>query len=264
MVEWLIRKLLGTKSEREVKRLRKVVQRINQKERELEELSNAQLKELATDLRGRLSQEELREKVLQGKITEEVELAFALVREVGKRVLGLRFFDVQLIGGLVLHEGKIAEMKTGEGKTLVATSAVALNAMTDQGVHVVTVNDYLARRDAQWMGPIYLFLGLEVGVINSDYSSYRVQWADPELAERATAEDWRVWPKGYSEDTLPSELINLQAKKAFYAKLVPCTRREAYECHITYGTNNEFGFDYLRDNMAFSLEEIVQVKGHNF
>jgi len=155
-------------------------------------------------------------------------------------------------------------MKTGEGKTLVATSAAAANAMTDEGVHVVTVNDYLARRDAQWMGALYLFLGLEVGVINSDYSSYKVEWADPNLAEKAIEEDLRVWPKGYFEETLPSDLINVQAKKAFYTKLTPCTRREAYECHITYGTNNEFGFDYLRDNMAFSLEEIVQVKGHNF
>ncbi|MEJ7555099.1 MAG: preprotein translocase subunit SecA, partial [Aquificaceae bacterium] len=189
---------------------------------------------------------------------------FALVREAGKRALGLRFFDVQLIGGLVLHEGKIAEMKTGEGKTLVATSAAVINAMTEEGVHVVTVNDYLARRDAQWMGGLYLFLGLDVGVINSDYSSYRVEWADPELAQRAIEEDWRVWPKGYFEETLSSDLINVQAKKAFYTKLTPCTRRQAYECSITYGTNNEFGFDYLRDNMAFSLEEIVQVKGHNF
>ncbi|MEJ5339597.1 MAG: preprotein translocase subunit SecA [Aquificaceae bacterium] len=265
MIEWLVKKLLGTKSEREVKRLKKVVQRIRHREEELDELSNRELRLMAHELRQRILQDEdIKQKIMEGKITEEVELAFALVREAGKRTLGLRFFDVQLIGGLVLHEGKIAEMKTGEGKTLVATSAVAANAMTEEGVHVVTVNDYLARRDAQWMGPIYLFLGLDVGVINSDYSSYRVQWADPELADRAVEEDWRVWPKGYFEETLPSELISVQAKKAFYTKLVPCTRREAYQCSITYGTNNEFGFDYLRDNMAFSAEEIVQVRGHNF
>ena len=265
MIEWLVKKLLGTKSEREVKRLRKVVQRITQKERELDQLSNKEIRFMAQDLRQKILQdEELKQKVTKGEIIPEVELAFALVREAGKRVLGLRFFDVQLIGGLVLHEGKIAEMKTGEGKTLVATSAVVVNAMTEEGVHVVTVNDYLARRDAQWMGGLYLFLGLDVGVINSDYSSYRVEWADPELAQRAIEEDWRVWPKGYFEETLPSDLINVQAKKAFYTKLTPCTRRQAYECSITYGTNNEFGFDYLRDNMAFSLEEIVQVKGHNF
>ena len=265
MVEWILKKLLGTKSDREVKRLRKVVKRIGERECELDSLSNLELVSLAQDMRRKILQEEgLKEKIIKGEITPEVELVFALVREAGKRTLGLRFFDVQLIGGLVLHEGKIAEMKTGEGKTLVATSATAVNAMTDEGVHVVTVNDYLARRDAQWMGPIYLFLGLDVGVINSDYSSYRVEWADPKLAQRAIEEDWRVWPKGYFEETLPSELINVQAKKAFYTKLTPCTRRQAYEAHITYGTNNEFGFDYLRDNMAFSLDEIVQVKGHNF
>ncbi len=265
MVEWLVKKLLGTKSEREVKRLKKVVQRITQKEKELDLLSNKEIRLMAQELRQKILQdEELKQKIIQGKITEEVELAFALVREAGKRTLGLRFFDVQLIGGLVLHEGKIAEMKTGEGKTLVATSAVVINAMTDEGVHVVTVNDYLARRDAQWMGPIYLLLGLDVGVINSDYSTYKVEWADTELAERAIEEDWRVWPQGYFEETLPSDLIKVQAKKAFYARLTPCGRRQAYECSITYGTNNEFGFDYLRDNMAFSLEEIVQVKGHNF
>ncbi len=265
MIDWLVKKLLGTKSEREVKRLRKVVQRITQRERELDQLSNKEIRLMAQDLRQRILQDEaLREKIIKGEIVPEVELAFALVREAGKRALGLRFFDVQLIGGLVLHEGKIAEMKTGEGKTLVATSAAVINAMTEEGVHVVTVNDYLARRDAQWMGGLYLFLGLDVGVINSDYSSYRVEWADPELAQRAIEEDWRVWPKGYFEETLSSDLINVQAKKAFYTKLTPCTRRQAYECSITYGTNNEFGFDYLRDNMAFSLEEIVQVKGHNF
>ncbi len=265
MIEWLVKKLLGTKSEREVKRLRKVVQRITQKEKELDQLPNKEIRLIAQDLRQRILQDEaLKEKIIKGEIVPEVELAFALVREAGKRALGLRFFDVQLIGGLVLHEGKIAEMKTGEGKTLVATSAAVINAMTEEGVHVVTVNDYLARRDAQWMGGLYLFLGLDVGVINSDYSSYRVEWADPELAQRAIEEDWRVWPKGYFEETLSSDLINVQAKKAFYTKLTPCTRRQAYECSITYGTNNEFGFDYLRDNMAFSLEEIVQVKGHNF
>ncbi len=265
MIDWLVKKLLGTKSEREVKRLRKVVQRITQRERELDQLSNKEIRLMAQDLRQRILQDEaLKEKIIKGEIVPEVELAFALVREAGKRALGLRFFDVQLIGGLVLHEGKIAEMKTGEGKTLVATSAAVINAMTEEGVHVVTVNDYLARRDAQWMGGLYLFLGLDVGVINSDYSSYRVEWADPELAQRAIEEDWRVWPKGYFEETLSSDLINVQAKKAFYTKLTPCTRRQAYECSITYGTNNEFGFDYLRDNMAFSLEEIVQVKGHNF
>jgi len=265
MINWLLKKIVGTKNEREVKRLRKFVEKINQKEKELDGLSNRELVSLSRDLFYKVSQnEELKDQITKGEITEEVLLAFALVREAGKRTIGLRFFDVQLLGGLVLHEGKIAEMKTGEGKTLVATSSAYANALTDRGVHVVTVNDYLARRDAQWMGPIYKFLGLEVGVINSDYSSYRVEWVDEELAQRAIEEDWRVWSKGYFEEILPSEMVNVSAKKAFFTKLEPCGRRSAYQAHITYGTNNEFGFDYLRDNMAFSLEEIVQVKGHHY
>lgn len=265
MINWLLKKIIGTKNEREVKRLRKFVEKINQKEKELDELSNKELVSLSRELFYKVSQnEELKDQITKGRITEEVLLAFALVREAGKRTIGLRFFDVQLLGGLVLHEGKIAEMKTGEGKTLVATSAAYTNALTDRGVHVVTVNDYLARRDAQWMGPIYKFLGLEVGVINSDYSSYRVEWVDEDLAQRAIEEDWRVWPKGYFEELLPSEMVNVFAKKAFFTKLETCNRRSAYQAHITYGTNNEFGFDYLRDNMAFSLEEIVQVKGHHY
>ncbi len=265
MLGWLFKKLIGTKNEREVKRLRKIVKLINEKERELDELSNLELIRIAQELKERVSlDEDLKQRIIKGEITQEVILAFALVRETAKRTLGLRHFDVQLIGGLVLHEGKIAEMKTGEGKTLVASSTLYTNALTDEGAHLVTVNDYLARRDAQWMGPIYKFLGLEVGVINSDYSSYRVDWADEELFKRAVEEDWRVWPKGYFEETLPSSLINIEAKKAYFTKLTPCDRRSAYSAHITYGTNNEFGFDYLRDNMAFSLEEIVQVKGHNY
>ncbi|WP_448587520.1 preprotein translocase subunit SecA [Thermocrinis sp.] len=265
MIEWLLKKILGTKNEREVKRLRRFVEKINQKEKELDELTNKDLVVLSRELFQRISQrEEVKEDISKGRITEDVILAFALVREVGKRTIGLRFFDVQLIGGLVLHEGKIAEMKTGEGKTLVATSAVYVNALTERGVHVVTVNDYLARRDAQWMGPIYRFLGLEVGVINSDYSSYKVEWVDEEALQRAIEEDLRVWPRGYFEEILPSDKINVEAKKAFFTKLVSCDRRSAYQAHITYGTNNEFGFDYLRDNMSFSLEDIVQVKGHYY
>jgi preprotein translocase subunit SecA len=265
MIDWLLKKIVGTKNEREVKRLRKFVEKINQKEKELDGLTNKELVSLSRDLFYKVSQnEELKDQITKGRINEEVILAFALVREAGKRTLGLRFFDVQLLGGLVLHEGKIAEMKTGEGKTLVATSSAYANALTDRGVHVVTVNDYLARRDAQWMGPIYKFLGLEVGVINSDYSSYRVEWVDEDLAQRAIEEDWRVWSKGYFEEILPSEMVNVSAKKAFFTKLEPCDRRSAYQAHITYGTNNEFGFDYLRDNMAFSLEEIVQAKGHHY
>ncbi len=265
MIGWLTKKILGTKNEREVKRLRPYVDRINQLEQELDQLSNSQLVERAKELHQRVKENpELKEEIIRGRVPDEVVEAFALVREAGKRVLGLRHFNVQLIGGVVLHQGKIAEMKTGEGKTLVATLAAFANAITDEGVHVVTVNDYLARRDAQWMGAIYKFLGLEVGVINSDYTSYRVKWVDEDKVKEAIEKDLRVWPAGFFEETLPSEKINVEAKKAFFTKLEECSRREAYAAHITYGTNNEFGFDYLRDNMAFSKEEIVQVKGHNY
>jgi preprotein translocase subunit SecA len=151
---------------------------------------------------------------------------FAAAREAMQRTLGMRHFDVQLMGGIVLHQGRVSEMRTGEGKTLVPTLAAALNAMTGLGVHVVTVNDYLARRDAQWMGPVYKFLGLNVGIITHD-TSY-------------------IFEPGYP--TSDERLLNLR----------PCSRREAYEADITYGTNNEFGFDYLRDNMVVELDQRVQ------
>ena len=265
MLSWIVKKILGTKNEREIKKLRPFVAKINELEKELDSLSNKEIVEYSKELHGKiLANEEIKESIMKGEIGEEVILGFALVREAAKRTLGLRHFDVQLIGGLVLHQGKIAEMKTGEGKTLVATSPVYINALTEEGVHVVTVNDYLARRDAQWMGPIYKFLGIEVGVINSDNMSYRVEWVDEERVKQAIEEDIRVWPKGFFEEIVPSDKINMEAKKIFFTTLREATKREAYEAHVTYGTNNEFGFDYLRDNMAFSKNEIVQVKGHNF
>ncbi len=265
MLSWIVKKILGTKNEREIRKLRPFVTKINELEKELDSLSNKEIVEYSKELHGKvLANEEIKESIMKGEIGEEVILGFALVREAAKRTLGLRHFDVQLIGGLVLHQGKIAEMKTGEGKTLVATSPVYVNALTEEGVHVVTVNDYLARRDAQWMGPIYKFLGIEVGVINSDNMSYRVEWVDEERVKQAIEEDIRVWPKGFFEEIVPSDKINMEAKKIFFTTLREATKREAYEAHVTYGTNNEFGFDYLRDNMAFSKNEIVQVKGHNF
>jgi preprotein translocase subunit SecA len=196
----LFKKILGSKNERELKRLGKIVKQINELEPAFESLSDAALKEKTVEFRTRLKQGESLDNILPE--------AFATVREASKRVLGMRHFDVQLIGGLVLHEGKVAEMKTGEGKTLVATLAVYLNALPGRGVHVVTVNDYLAQRDADWMRPLYESLGLSVGVVRS------------------------------GQDTE--------------------SKRAAYACDITYGTNNEFGFDYLRDNMAFSLADKVQ------
>ncbi|MEM7008079.1 MAG: preprotein translocase subunit SecA, partial [Thermodesulfobacteriota bacterium] len=169
--------------------------------------------------------------------------------------------DVQLIGGLVLHQGKIAEMKTGEGKTLVAALPLFLNGLTGYGAHLVTVNDYLARRDATWMASIHKFLGLSVGVVNHDIS-YLVEWEHPERAQNAIEKNLSVWPKEYAEMEIPPEK-NLDVLSAFKTKLVECSRKEAYGAHITYGTNNEFGFDYLRDNMKFSLDDYVQ-REHNF
>jgi preprotein translocase subunit SecA len=196
----LLKKLFGSKNEREVKRMLKAVQAVNSFEEQMLALSDEQLRAKTEEFKARLAKGETLDQLLAE--------AFAVAREAGKRVMGMRHFDVQLIGGMTLHEGKIAEMRTGEGKTLVATLAVYLNALSGKGVHVVTVNDYLARRDANWMRPLYEFLGMSVGIVTP---------------------------------FMPPE-----------------EKREAYAADITYGTNNEFGFDYLRDNMAFSLEEKFQ------
>src|SRR5690606_16887320 len=193
----LMKKLFGSKNEREVKRMLKAVQAVNALEEQMLSLSDEQLRNKTEEFKARLAKGETLDQILPE--------AFAVCREAGKRVMGMRHFDVQLIGGMTLHEGKIAEMRTGEGKTLVATLAVYLNALAGKGVHVVTVNDYLARRDANWMRPLYEFLGLSVGIVTP--------FQPPE------------------------------------------EKRAAYAADITYGTNNEFGFDYLRDNMAFSLED---------
>ena len=200
MINTLLAKVIGTQNDRELKRLRPIVARINELEPSVRPLSDA-------DLRART--DVFRQRVAQGESLDAVlPEAFAVVREAGRRVLNMRHFDVQLIGGMVLHGGKIAEMKTGEGKTLVATLPAYLNALEGRGVHVVTVNDYLARRDSEWMGRVYRFLGMTVGVIQHELND--------------------------------------------------AERQVAYGADITYGTNNEFGFDYLRDNMKFALEEYVQ------
>ena len=173
----------------------------------------------------------------------------------------MRPFDVQVIGGLVLHDGKIAEMKTGEGKTLAATMPIYLNALTGKGVHLVTVNDYLARRDAMWMGPIYLSLGLSIGVINQLGKSYEVVWKDPEMAQRAIENNLSVWPRDYGGEILDESQMNKEALEAFQVELREISRREAYDKDITYGTNNEFGFDYLRDNLVYDVNDKTQ-RGH--
>ena len=224
MVNKILSKIFGSRNERLVKRLRKSVEAINGLESSIESLSDADLRAKTDEFRKRLSGGEELDKLLPE--------AFAVAREAARRTLGLRPFDVQLIGGMVLHQGKISEMRTGEGKTLVATLPAYLNALTGRGVHVITVNDYLARRDAQWMGPVYHALGLSVGVVQSsggmgpDNASYRFE------------------PEHRGEES--------------YRHLVNVTRRDAYACDITYGTNNEFGFDYMRDNMAFRMEDKSQ------
>ena len=200
MVLGLLKKVFGTRNDREVKRIQVIVDRINQLEGSIGKLSDDQLLAKTCEFKARLKEGTTLDDILPE--------AFAVVRETGLRTLKMRHFDVQMIGGIVLHEGKIAEMKTGEGKTLAATLPIYLNSLEGKGSHVVTVNDYLAKRDSQWMGTIYEFLGLTVGRIYHD---------------------------------MPEE-----------------ERREAYNCDVTYGTNNEFGFDYLRDNMKFSCEQFVQ------
>ena len=232
MINALIAKVFGTKNEREIKRLMPRVEAINALEPEMRKLTDEQLRAKTDEFRLRIKErvaripdepdadmdrrkelDDERRKLVNEVLDELLEEAFAVVREGGRRVLNMRHFDVQLIGGMVLHQGKIAEMKTGEGKTLVATLPVYLNALSGRGVHVVTVNDYLAKRDSEWMGKLYSFLGLSVGVIVHDLDDQQ--------------------------------------------------RREAYAADVTYGTNNEFGFDYLRDNMKFDLHDCVQ-RGHNF
>lgn len=270
MFSYIIKKIIGTQNEREIRRLRSVVARINELEKELVELPTYELRTKTGYFKEIIKSkvngyEELEEdeyfKMLEDVLWEILPEAFAVVREVSRRTLGMRHFDVQLIGGIVLHQGKIAEMKTGEGKTLVAALPLYLNGIAGHGAHLVTVNDYLARRDAIWMGPIYKLLGLKVGVINHE-ASYLVEWEDPKRAEYAMENNLSVWPNEFLGLDIPPER-NLEALAAFKTRLVECSRKEAYLADITYGTNNEFGFDYLRDNMRFSLEDYVQ-REHNY
>ena len=204
----MLKLLLGDPNARKLKRYQPIVSDINLLEEEIAPLSDDELRGLTAEFRQKLEQVAGQAAKERALLDELLPQAFAVVREAGKRVLGMRHFDVQLIGGMVLHNGQIAEMKTGEGKTLVATLPAYLNALTGRGVHVVTVNDYLARRDAEWMGQVHRFLGLSVGLIQQD--------------------------------------------------MTPATRRANYACDITYATNSELGFDYLRDNMASDIAEVVQ------
>src|SRR5215216_1604084 len=205
MIGQLLTKVIGTQNEREIKRLRPSVAEINALEPTIQPLSDDQLRAKTVEFRQRIAD--------GASVDDLLPEAFAVVREAGRRVLNMRHFDVQLMGGMILHSGRIAEMKTGEGKTLVATLPAYLNALEGKGVHVVTTNDYLARRDSEWMGKIHRFLGMSIGVIQHELND--------------------------------------------------AERQRAYASDITYGTNNEFGFDYLRDNMKFELAQYVQ-RGHHF
>ncbi len=223
----LLRKIVGDSPEKAAAKSRPIVDNINALEDGIRQLSDDQLRDKTGEFKARFQQGETLDDLL-------VE-AFAVVRETARRRLGQRHYDVQLIGGVVLHRGQIAEMKTGEGKTLVATLPVYLNALTGKGVHVVTVNDYLARRDPVWMGPIYHALGLTVGVLQHD-GAFRY---DPDWSESTSGPNSRRGQQGF-------------------AQLSPVPRDEAYGCDVLYGTNNEFGFDYLRDNMSVEASQRVQ------
>ncbi len=265
MIGYVFKKIFGTKNEREIKKIQPIVQKVNQLEEQFDQLSNKEIREKSLQLIEKVrSDKDLSDAITRGEIVDILPEAFALVKEAAKRTLGLRPFDVQLIGAVALHKGNVAEMKTGEGKTLVASISIYLNALTGKGVHLVTVNDYLAKRDAVWMGSIYKFLGLDVGVINTNQQSFIVQWVDEDRFNEAIEKDMRVWPKGFKGELLPSEKYNIEARKNFFTHAVDAERRQAYEADITYGTNNEFGFDYLRDNMVFSIDQVVQVKGHHY
>ncbi|MDA8866475.1 preprotein translocase subunit SecA [Porticoccaceae bacterium] len=218
MLSKLVKSLFGSSNDRELRKMQKTVDRINQCEADLQALSDQQLQDKTAEYKSRVD--------LGESLDEILPEAFATVRETAKRILDMRHFDVQMIGGIVLHQGKITEMRTGEGKTLVATLAAYLNALGGGSVHVITVNDYLAKRDAEWMAPLFSALGMSVGIIQS-----------------------------YQGAETPSSFFIAQSEQA---ESQACSRRDAYAADIVYGTNNEFGFDYLRDNMVLSLQEKSQ------
>ncbi|OGY25619.1 MAG: preprotein translocase subunit SecA [Candidatus Woykebacteria bacterium RBG_16_44_10] len=243
-------KFLGSlldSNEREVNKLKPYVDLVGSYEKDMKRLSDEKLQKKTDEFRKRLAKGE--------SLNDLLPEAYAAVREAASRTIGQRHFDVQIVGGVVLHQGKIAEMKTGEGKTLVSTLPLYLNALTGKGAHLVTVNDYLARRDAEWMGPIYHLLGLSVGVINHE-KSYLF---DPTTQELKSVEtDKPVDPSSPFEPSQPSTSSPESEGLGVGKFLREISRREAYAADITYGTNNEFGFDYLRDNMTSELSEMVQ------
>jgi preprotein translocase subunit SecA len=231
----ILKNIIGSESSRLIKKWAPLIENINKLESEIKTLSDDDFK---------IKTEELKQKIKDGaNLDDLLPEAFALIREVSVRVHNERHYDVQLIGGIALHKGNIAEMRTGEGKTLMATLPAYLNALTGNGVHIVTVNDYLSRRDGVWMGSLFSMLGISVAVVNSQNTSYLY---DPAHLNKEAEEG-----------------SDLGAFKVLYECLRPCTRKEAYAADITYGTNNEFGFDYLRDNLANNINDVVQ-RGHSY
>lgn len=232
----ILTNIIGTESDRLIKKWKPLVEKINKLEDYFKGLEDDSLKAKTEEFKARVEKGESLDSILPE--------AFALVREVSVRTRSERHYDVQLIGGIALHNGNVTEMRTGEGKTLVATLPAYLNALTGKGVHIVTVNDYLSRRDAVNMGLVYHALGLSVGVVNSQNTSYKY---DPSHVTEEQAQD-------------DKEIGGFRVQ---YEYLKPCSRAEAYACDVTYGTNNEFGFDYLRDNLARNINDIVQ-REHGF
>ncbi|MFH1894491.1 MAG: preprotein translocase subunit SecA [Patescibacteria group bacterium] len=258
-------KIFGDANEKYLKSVQPTVEKINSLEPDFEKFSDEKLKEKTAEFKERLKKDETLDDILPE--------AFAQVREAAKRTLKQRHFDVQLIGGIVLHQGKIAEMKTGEGKTLVATLPLYLNALEEKGCHLVTINDYLARRDAVWMGQIYAALGMSTGILNHEQSFlYDSAYKKPDV--EAASEGGEPRPDEAGRDKVRDELGSFLVVEDY---LRPCSRKEAYLADITYGTNNEYGFDYLKDNMVYDLGQQSQSRpsrasfassdgagGHNF
>jgi len=232
----ILKNIIGSESSRLIKKWSPLVDKINNLESHIQKFEDADFKTRTEDFKIKLKEGEALDDLLPE--------AYALVREVSTRTRNERSYDVQLIGGIALHKGNITEMRTGEGKTAVATLPAYLNSLLGLGVHIVTVNDYLSRRDAVWMGPVFAMLGVSVGVINSQNTSYIYD------------------PAHQSKEEIEEE-AELGSFKVLYEFLRPCSRTEAYACDITYGTNNEFGFDYLRDNLAHNINDLVQ-RGHYY
>ena len=231
----ILKNIIGSESGRLIKKWNPIIDKINELEPEMQKLTDSDFK---------IKTEEFKQRIKNGESLDELlPEAFALVREVSFRIHNERHYDVQLVGGIALHKGNVAEMRTGEGKTLMATLPAYLNALTEKGVHIVTVNDYLSRRDGVWMGSIFAMLGITVSVVNSQNTSY-------------------IYDPAHQSKT-NEEGSELESFKVLYEFLRPCTRTEAYAADITYGTNNEFGFDYLRDNLANNINDVVQ-RGHYY